>query len=177
MNQYVILVDDKDRMIGKEEKLTAHSNGGIWHRAISVFVFNDKGETMLQRRALSKYHTPGKWSNTCCSHPTPGEKSVTAAHRRLYEEMGFDCPMKYALMFKYEADVGKKLTEREYDHIFFGKFEGEPKLNPDEVVDWRWISLSDLKNEITEDPEAFTPWLRLMVDTISKKYADMAKEL
>ena len=164
----VILVDKNDKQIGTMEKLAAHQNGGKWHRALSIFVFNNKKETMLQRRALTKYHTPGCWTNTCCSHQRVGESTVEAAHRRLKEEMGFDCELYEVFNFPYQADVGKGLKENEYDHIVFGKYDGKPTLNPEEACDWKWISIPALKKEIEHSPENFTPWLRLMVDEIEK---------
>ncbi len=158
MEQRVILVDENDAPVGTEEKLKAHQNGGQFHRALSVFVFNDKGETMLQKRAAIKYHTAGKWSNTCCSHQKPpDEPTLEAAHRRLREEMGFDCPMKEAFNFSYHADVGSGLTENEYDHIVFGFYNSAPKPDPKEVADWKWVSLDVLKSETRRHPEEYTP--------------------
>ena len=168
---YVILVDKNDRKIGLGEKMKAHDKkNGKLHRAISIFVFNKKGETMLQQRAPDKYHSKGKWSNTCCSHPMSGEKVLTAAHRRLREEMGFDCRMRKVFEFTYEAEVGSGLREREYDHIIFGRHERNPRINKDEVVDWKWISLPSLKSEIKKNPEKFTPWLRMMINKVDFHY-------
>lgn len=167
--QKVILVDENDRQIGLEDKLKAHQNGAKLHRAISIFVFNSNGETMLQRRAMGKYHTPGRWSNTCCSHPMPGEDVADAAHRRLSEEMGFDCEMHEAFSFIYRAEVENGLTEHEYDHVFFGTFEGEPRLNPDEVMDYKWMGLDALKSEIEKKPKEFTPWLMIVLDRVIEK--------
>jgi len=166
MEQLVILVDKNDKEIGTEEKMRAHSNGGKLHRALSIFVFNRKGETLLQRRAMTKYHTQGKWTNTCCSHQMPGEPTLDAAHRRLKEEMGFDCEMSEVFNFPYEAEVGNGLKEREYDHILFGKYDKSPKPNPEEVMDWKWVGLEELKRQIASDPESFTPWLRLMINEV-----------
>lgn len=174
--QQVILVDTKDRRIGTAEKLKAHSNGGILHRAISIFIFNKKGQTLLQKRANGKYHTPGKWSNTCCSHPMPGEKVISSAHRRLSEELGFDCKMGEAFEFMYEAEVGNGLKEREYDHVIFGFFEGSPQPNPNEVSDYKWVNLKDLKSQIAKSPNSFTPWLRLVINKVSDRYFNAAKE-
>jgi len=164
--QKVILVDDNDRQVGLEDKLKAHQNGGKLHRAFSVFIFNSKGETMLQQRAMSKYHTPGKWTNACCSHPMPGETTIAAAHRRLKEEMGFDCDMEEKFSFVYKAEVGNGLTEHEYDHVIFGKYDGKPKLNKQEAMAYKWISLTKLKEELQRNPEDFTPWLRIVVDKV-----------
>jgi isopentenyl-diphosphate delta-isomerase len=165
-SQKVILVDENDRQTGLEDKLKAHQNGAKLHRAFSVFVFNSKGETMLQQRAMTKYHSKGKWSNTCCSHPYPGETVVDAAHRRLREEMGFDCEMQEAFSFTYRADVGNGLTEHEFDHVFFGSYDGTPTLNKDEAIDYKWISLDVLKTELQSKPEEFTPWLRIVIERI-----------
>lgn len=165
-SQKVILVDEEDRQLGLEDKLAAHQNGAKLHRAISIFVFNSRGETMLQQRAMSKYHTQGMWSNTCCSHPMPGESTADAAHRRLREEMGFDCEMQEVLSFIYKADVGNGLTEHEYDHVFFGTYDGEPSLNSDEAMDYRWESLDRLKSDTERQPEKFTPWLRMVLDRV-----------
>ena len=175
MEERVILVDESDNRIGTEEKIKAHSNGGRLHRAFSVFVFNEKGETLLQRRAEGKYHMPGIWSNTCCSHQRLGETSLGAAHRRLKEEMGFDCEMREVFTFKYEADVGNGLREREYDHILFGRFDGRPEPDPEEVSDWRWIGLEELKREIGRAEGSFTPWLKLMIGEVIKNYKTFRK--
>ncbi|MGA3020545.1 MAG: isopentenyl-diphosphate Delta-isomerase [Candidatus Micrarchaeales archaeon] len=169
-NAEVMLVDENDNQIGTEEKLRAHQNGAKLHRAISVFVFNKKGETMLQQRAMSKYHTPGRWSNTCCSHPIPGESVADAAHRRLREEMGFDCEMREAFSFIYKADVGNGLTENEYDHVLFGDYEGKPKINKEEVMSYRWMPLGKLREESERNPNDFTPWFRMVLDRVIVNY-------
>jgi len=169
-NDEVLLVDENDNQIGIEDKLRAHQNGAKLHRAISVFVFNKKGETMLQQRAMTKYHTPGKWSNTCCSHPMPGESTPDAAHRRLKEEMGFDCEMHEAFSLIYKAYVENGLTEYEYDHFFFGNYEGKPKINKDEAMGYRWVSLEKLKEESEKNPDNFTPWFRIALDRVIASY-------
>jgi isopentenyl-diphosphate Delta-isomerase len=179
----VILVDRKtDRRLGVEEKMKAHAlRTGHWHRAISVFVFNRKGETMLQQRDEGKYHSGGRWSNTCCSHPlpdpSPGEDVVAAAHRRLPEEMGFDCRMWEAFTFPYEAEVGNGLYEREYDHIIFGRYDGKARPNPAEVQDWKWMDLEELRKAVKKDPDRFTPWLRLMIDKVLLNYKKFEDEI
>lgn len=175
MVQEVVLVDDNDHQIGIEEKLRAHQNGGKLHRAISVFVFNSKGETMIQQRAAHKYHAQSMWANSCCSHPEPGEKPIDAGHRRLKEEMGFDCEMREVFNFKYAASVGNGLTEREYDHIIFGSYEGRPAINKDEVSDWKWLDLYKLRDEIKRKPEMFAPWLVLMIDDVVRHYEKLRK--
>lgn len=170
MKEDVVLVDERDTELGVEEKLKAHQNGGRLHRAISVFVFNKMGETMLQKRAMEKYHSKGLWSNTCCSHPMPKESILSAAHRRLKEEMGFDCDMKEVFTFKYNAQVGDGLTEQEYDHILFGTYDDAPTLNPREAVDYKWTDLKVLKKEMKKSPESYTQWLKLMIDDIIDHY-------
>ena len=150
--EQVILVDHNDRQIGLEEKMKAHQNGGKLHRAFSIFIFNSKGETMLQQRAAKKYHGGGLWSNTVCSHPRVGETPLQAAHRRLREEMGFDCDMEEVFTFEYEARMDKELTEHEFDHVIFGTYEKDPKPNPDEVQDWKWVSIEALKDDLKAIP-------------------------
>lgn len=170
-SQMVILVDENDRQLGLEDKLAAHRNGARLHRAFSVFVFNKRGEMLLQQRAMGKYHSQGKWTNACCSHPMPGESVVDAAHRRLREEMGFDCDMREAFSFIYKADVGNGLTEHEYDHVFLGNHDGGIEINEEEAMDYRWISLEKLKEEMRQNPDAFTPWLRISLDRVISSYS------
>jgi isopentenyl-diphosphate delta-isomerase len=165
----IILVDENDREVGLEEKLEAHRNGGKLHRAISILIFNSNGEAMLQRRALAKYHAGGQWANTACSHPMNGESVMEAAHRRLREEMGFDCEMEEAFSFTYRADVGSGLTEHEFDHVIFGSFEGKPQVNRDEVSDWKWMDLQDVRNDMRGNPGKYAPWFRIMLDEVLKR--------
>ncbi len=163
MQDFVILVDEQDNPIGTAEKMEAHQNGGKLHRAFSVLVFNDKGETMLQRRAASKYHCPGLWTNTCCSHPRPDETTLAAATRRLQEEMGFVCPLEEKFTFLYRAEFSNGLTEHEFDHVFVGRYNADPVLNPVEADDWRWVSMDDLQQEMATNPDRFTPWVKIIV--------------
>ncbi len=157
---YVILVDDKDSEIGSMGKMEAHQKA-VLHRAFSVFIFNQKRELLLQQRAFSKYHSPGLWANTCCSHPRPGESIENAAQRRLAEEMGFSCDLKKVMHFIYCEPVGNNLTEHEYDHVFIGFYNQDPIINPEEVNNWRWINLEELKSEINTEPEKYTVWLKI----------------
>ena len=166
--EQVILVDHNDNQIGLEEKLKAHQNGGKLHRAFSIFIFNSKGETMLQQRALGKYHGGGLWTNTVCSHPRVNETTIQAAHRRLKEEMGFDCEMREVFAFEYEAAMDKGLTEHEYDHVLFGTYDGEPRPDASEANGWKWISLADLRNEIKKSPDLYTPWLKIAIENVIK---------
>ncbi len=164
----VIYVDEHDRELGKGEKLEAHQKG-ILHRAISVFVFNKKGELMLQKRAKQKYHSGGLWTNTCCSHPRPGEDALVAAHRRLKEEMGFDCELKHVHHLLYRVTFDNGLTEHEYDHMFIGESEATPKLNPDEAEDWKWMSPEAIKRDMAKHPERYSHWFKLAQNDILKK--------
>jgi len=156
----VILVNEKDEWLGTMEKLQAHQQG-LLHRAFSVFVLNNKNELLLQQRAAAKYHSGGLWSNTCCSHPAPGESTMAAAHRRLQEEMGFDCPVQQIFTLRYNAQVGEGLIENEYDHIYLGHYNGIVKNNEDEVQDHKFISLDELRRWMKDEPALFTPWLHL----------------
>lgn len=165
MKDYVILIDSNDREVGTAEKLEAHRLG-LLHRAISVFVFNRKGELLLQRRHPDKYHSGGQWSNTCCSHPRPGEDTAAAASRRLHEEMGVACDLEYAFGFTYRVQFEPDLFEHEHDHVFTGRYDGPVNPNPAEVSDIRWVSEADLRREIETDPERFTYWFRLIYDRI-----------
>ena len=162
----VILVDEKDNEIGTEEKIKAHQNGGKLHRAFSIFIFNSQGQMLIHKRAKTKYHSPGLWTNACCSHPKPGESLKEAVHRRLKEEMGFDCELEEAFSFIYKADVGNGLTEWEFDHVFIGRFDGEPEPNPEEVDDWKWMNIDELKKDIEQNPEKYTPWFRIAFERV-----------
>lgn len=165
MLEEVILVDQNDQQTGTMEKLEAHRLG-LLHRAFSVFVFNSKGELLLQQRALDKYHSAGKWTNTCCSHPRPGETNEDAAHRRLREEMGMDCNLEYGFSFLYKATFSNALTEHEYDHVFFGSSDELPVLNPLEVASFRYMSLETLARDLQDRPDVYTPWLKICFDQV-----------
>ncbi len=164
----VILVDENDSPLGTMEKMEAHKKG-VLHRAFSVFIFNDKGELMLQQRALAKYHSPGLWTNTCCSHPREGEKTDAAAHRRLTEEMGFDCEIEEAFSFLYKSDVGQGLTEHEFDHVFTGYYNSLPQINPEEVNDYKFMKMKDIQEDMKNNPERYTVWFRIAFDEVWDK--------
>ncbi|MEZ5277972.1 MAG: isopentenyl-diphosphate Delta-isomerase [Opitutaceae bacterium] len=166
--EQVILVDTQDRPMGVMSKLEAHLNGGRLHRALSVFLMNTEGELLLQRRALEKYHFPGLWSNTCCTHPRPGESTRAAAVRRLSEEMGIICDLEPAFVFRYEADCESGLTEREVDHVFSGTYSGPVDPDPGEVADYRWIPLEALADQVADEPFLFTPWLRIALPRVRR---------
>jgi isopentenyl-diphosphate delta-isomerase len=159
-DEKVILVDEHDMMLGTMEKLEAHQKG-VLHRAFSLFVFNNSGELILQQRDLRKYHSPGLWSNTCCSHPREGESVEQAAHRRLVEEMGFDTQLEKRFSFIYKADVGQGLTEHEFDHVLFGFSDAAPRLNPEEAMAWEAVSTDALSRSMSENPEMYTVWFRI----------------
>ncbi|MBT5586145.1 MAG: isopentenyl-diphosphate Delta-isomerase, partial [Flavobacteriaceae bacterium] len=130
----------------------------------SVFVNNDKGEIMLQQRALSKYHSPGLWTNTCCSHQRDGEQNLAAGKRRLMEEMGFETPLKELFSFVYKADMGNGLTEHEFDHVMQGEFNELPNINPEEVASWKWMLPDDIKKDIEKQPDLYTPWFKIIFE-------------
>jgi isopentenyl-diphosphate Delta-isomerase len=163
MQEMVILVDEHDNEIGLMEKQEAHVKA-LLHRAFSVMVFNNKGEMLLQQRALSKYHSGGLWTNTCCSHPRQGETTEKAAHRRLQEEMGFDCALKLHQTFIYKAPFDNGLTEHELDHVFVGTYNQNPFVNPEEVNDFQWISLPELDQQLLDEPEKFTVWFKMIME-------------
>ncbi|TRZ41774.1 isopentenyl-diphosphate Delta-isomerase [Robertkochia solimangrovi] len=165
--EVVILVNEKDEPIGTMEKIEAHEKA-LLHRAFSVFVFNDKGETMIQQRALSKYHSPGLWTNTCCSHQRTGETNIQAGKRRLMEEMGFETELKEVFSFIYKAAFDNGLTEHEFDHVMVGQFNDLPDINPDEVADWKWMTLEDIREDMNFHPENYTAWFRIIFDKFYK---------
>lgn len=153
------LVDDHDNIIGHAEKLDVHVKG-LLHRAFSILVFNDKKEILIHQRALCKYHSPGLWTNTCCGHPNEGESMESAVHRRLFEEMGFDCDLNYSFTFRYLAKFDNGLTENEIDHVYMGEYNEDFTVNPNEVADYKWLSKTEILNQIDENPENFTVWFK-----------------
>lgn len=156
----LIVVNRKDKILGYKDKDACHSLKGILHRGFSVFVFNKKGKVLLQKRGQQKKLWPGAWSNTCCSHPRPGESSLQAGERRLKEELGFTCKLKYLDKFYYRA-VDKNIgSENEICTVLVGRYDGRVRTNPKEVADFCWIRLDKLKQELEEKPEIFTPWLK-----------------
>jgi isopentenyl-diphosphate delta-isomerase len=158
----VVLVDEKDNQIGVMEKQAAHVAGRL-HRAVSVFVFNSCSELLLQRRAAHKYHSPSLWTNTCCGHPRPAEAADDAANRRLFEEMGMTCVINKAFSFVYKADVGGGLTEYEYDHVYTGVCDTLPIAEPEEVAEWKYMSLMEIREGIARAPEEYTEWFKMCI--------------
>jgi len=158
--EQVVLVTADDVPLGVAEKASVHERG-LLHRAFSVFVVNSADEWLLQRRAAHKYHSGGLWSNTCCSHPRPGEAVEDAAHRRLREEMGFDCALEPLFSFVYRAELDNGMIEHELDHVFLGIHEGDPVPDPDEVAAWRWSDPHRIRRALADRPAAFTAWFAL----------------
>lgn len=159
----VILVDENDNQIGLMPKMEAHEKA-VLHRAFSVFIFNDENELMLQQRALHKYHSPGLWTNTCCSHQRDGESNIEAGKRRLNEEMGFVTDLRETTSFVYKAPFDNGLTEHELDHVMIGNYNEEPIINRDEVASWKWMPLEDVKVDIALSPEKYTAWFKIIFE-------------
>jgi isopentenyl-diphosphate delta-isomerase len=157
----VILVTPEDQVIGTMPKLEAHERAEL-HRAFSVFVLNDRGETLLQQRAAHKYHSPLLWTNTCCSHQRLGETNVDAGKRRLMEEMGFETELRELFSFIYKAPFDNGLTEHELDHVLLGYYSGSPVINPEEVASWKWMGLDEIRRDLEEFPERYTAWFRII---------------
>jgi isopentenyl-diphosphate Delta-isomerase len=168
MEELVVLVDEKDNEIGVMPKMEAHEKA-VLHRAFSVFIFNNKGELMLQQRAAHKYHSPLLWTNTCCSHQRKGESNIEAGRRRLYEEMGFTTELKEVFSFIYKAPFDNGLTEHELDHVLIGNFEGKPEINKEEVEDYKWMLLEDVKSDINNNPDLYTAWFKIIFKESYKK--------
>lgn len=159
----VILVNELDEQIGLMAKLEAHQKG-VLHRAFSVFILNDKNEIMLQQRAHHKYHSPLLWTNTCCSHQREGETNIQAGTRRLYEEMGFSTEIKALFHFIYKAPFDNGLTEHELDHVLIGYYNENPLINPEEVEDWKWMLIEDVKTDMVAHPHHYTVWFKIIFD-------------
>lgn len=158
----VVLINENDEVKGLMEKMQAHKTG-LLHRAFSVFLFNNQGEMLLQKRAAHKYHSPNQWTNAVCSHPRDGESYKDAALRRLKEELGIEVEIDHKFFFIYKADVGDGLWEHELDHVFVGNYQGEFQLNPEEVSEVRYISQENLEKEMTENPANFTEWFKIIL--------------
>jgi isopentenyl-diphosphate delta-isomerase len=174
LTESVILVDKEDNEIGLMPKMEAHIAGKL-HRAFSIFIFNNKGELLLQQRALDKYHSGGKWTNTCCSHPRKGEATMDAAHRRLAEEMGMKCKLIYGFNFIYKADVSEGILEHEFDHVFFGISNDLPKIAHEEVEAYKYVAVDELRNELKNHPENYTAWLKICFHSVLEFYQKLFK--
>lgn len=159
--EQVILVNESDEPIGLMGKMEAHEKA-LLHRAFSVFILNDKNELMLQQRAAEKYHSPLLWTNTCCSHQRDGETNIQAGQRRLQEEMGFSVPLKELFNFIYKAPFDNGLTEHEFDHVMVGYYNEDPKVNPEEVGAWKWMTIEEVKTDMEQHPEEYTAWFKVI---------------
>jgi len=164
----VVLVNEKDEVVGTAEKIRTHQFG-VLHRAFSIFIFNSEGQLLLQKRTSTKYHSRGLWSNTCCGHPRLNESTQEASRRRLREEMGFDLDVSEVFQFVYQAKLEDGLTEHEYDHVFVGIFDGNPVPDGNEVDDWKWMSLAALNLDLQENPEIYTCWFKIALDMLLLK--------
>lgn len=165
----VQLVDAEDNPNGSMEKFEAHEKGAL-HRALSVLIINSKKEILLQRRALGKYHSPGLWTNTCCSHPYPGEDPNEAAKRRLQEEMGMSSELTFLFKFQYKCDFENGLIEHELDHVFIGKTDDTPHLNTDEAMAFKWMSIENLEQDMLSYPENYTFWFKLIIEKYRNEF-------
>ncbi|CAI8315181.1 MAG: Isopentenyl-diphosphate Delta-isomerase [Flavobacteriia bacterium] len=174
--EYVILVDEHDAPLGLMEKLKAHEQGAL-HRAISVLIFNAESELLIQRRALGKYHSPGLWTNSCCSHPRDGEEVLAAGERRLMEEMGMKATLQPLFHFRYRAEFDNGLIEHELDHVLVGRSNELPALNREEAMDFEWMSLDTVRQEIERKPSQFTPWFILLIQNHFEELNRYACEL
>ena len=163
----VILVDENDTQVGLMPKLEAHQKG-LLHRAFSVFIFNSNYQLLLQKRAVSKYHSGGLWTNTCCSHPREGEETINAANRRLIEEMGIKTNIRKVFDFIYKAKLDNELTENEFDHVFYGLYNEDPIINTEEADDFKWMDMETLNNDIAVNGQNYTVWFKIAFDYFYK---------
>lgn len=170
----VILVNEGDFEIGTMEKLKAHQEG-VLHRAFSVFIFNSEGEILLQQRAFDKYHSAGLWSNTCCSHPRPGEDTLQAAKRRLKEEMGIETELEFSYDFIYRREFDNGLIEHELDHIFVGLSDDPPVINKAEVADWKYMKPMDIRKHMYLNPGEYTYWFFITMDHVISNISKLPK--
>ncbi|MDX9704287.1 MAG: isopentenyl-diphosphate Delta-isomerase [Weeksellaceae bacterium] len=168
MKEFVVLIDENDKALGLMEKQEAHI-AGLLHRAFSVFVFNSKNELLMQQRADEKYHSPSLWTNSCCSHPRENETYIEAAHRRLQEELGFDCELEEKFHFIYKAQLGEQLFEHELDRVFTGFYEGEIFFNKEEVQAIKWMAIDELIKDIQNHPEHYTAWFKIIFEKYLEK--------
>jgi isopentenyl-diphosphate delta-isomerase len=169
MEDLLVVVDENDNELGVMDKLSIHKSG-VLHRAFSLFIFNSKGELLLQKRANDKYHSAGLWSNSCCSHPREGETISQAITRRLYEEMGISCSAEFKFSFIYKVDFNNGLKEHEFDHVYFGRSNAKPIPNFDEVQDWKYIDLEKLEEEITLNPQDFSEWMKICLAEVKEYF-------
>jgi isopentenyl-diphosphate delta-isomerase len=175
-NEELILVDELDREIGARTKRECHAGNGILHRAFSIFIFNGADELLLQQRSSDKPLWPNYWSNTCCSHPRRGESMEHAVSRRLEQELGFECPLHYLYKFKYHAQYGAVGAEHEYCWVYYGRYDGRVDVNVNEVASWRFVGVPALEEELTKQPDHFTPWFKMEWAHIRDNFLDVIAE-
>jgi len=168
----LILVDENDSPIGTMEKMEVHQKA-LLHRAFSIFIFNGKGDMVLHQRAANKYHSAGLWTNACCSHPREGQETIEAAEKRLQQEMGFTIPLKKAFEFTYKAALDNGLTEHEYDHVFIGYYDGAIQPDEDEVKDFCFVSMDEIKASIQSHPQKYTEWFKIAFPKVEEYLAAM----
>ena len=168
----LILVDENDSPIGTMEKMEVHQKA-LLHRAFSIFIFNGKGDMLLHQRAANKYHSAGLWTNACCSHPREGQETIEAAEKRLQQEMGFTVPLKKAFEFTYKAALDNGLTEHEYDHVFIGYYDGAIQPDEDEVKDFCFVSMEEIKASIQSHPQKYTEWFKIAFPKVEEYLAAM----
>jgi isopentenyl-diphosphate delta-isomerase len=176
MQEGINLTDREGKRIGTMEKMAVHRAGAL-HEAFSIFVVNSKGEMMLQKRSKRKYHSGGLWSNTCCGHPREDEPLETAVHRRLREEMGFDCRLTEVFSFTYRIKFPNGLIEHEFDHVFLGRYERDPQPSKKEAMDWKWSTLSRIERDIAGLPEVYTHWFKLIFPRVATEIGARKKDL
>lgn len=175
MHDEVILVDANDNVLGTMEKMEAHVQGKL-HRAFSVFIFNEAGQLLLQQRAFDKYHSGGKWTNTCCSHQRLNETNINAAQRRLMEEMGMECTLQPVFNFTYLAQMENGITEHEYDHVFFGVSNATPQPSPQEVAAYKYITMQELAAGLDANPHLYTQWLKICFNRVQHHFNQLIKQ-
>ncbi len=173
----LILVDSQDRIVGYQSKQACHEGDGILHRAFSVFIFNNRGEVLLQQRSAQKQLWPGFWSNSCCSHPRQGEEMDQAAQRRLLEELSLNCKLKFLYRFQYQASFGEAGSENELCSVYIGKSDDSVVVNVNEIAGWRFISSAHLQRELAEQPEHFTPWFKMEWSRLQDEYSEAIANL
>lgn len=161
----IALIDKNDNIIGYEEKLKVHQEG-LLHRAFSIIIFNSKGEMLIHQRALDKYHSANLWTNACCSHLAENESMDKYIHKRLIEEMGFDCELDYLMKFNYRVELENNLIENETDYIYKGLYDGIVSPNPSEVRNWKWTTMKELNKEVKANPDNFTHWFKIILEKL-----------
>jgi isopentenyl-diphosphate delta-isomerase len=176
-DELLIVVDENDNVLDYKDKLICHQGEGILHRAFSIFIFNDKGEVLIQQRSDQKHLWPEYWSNSCCSHPRKGEELENAVQRRLAEELGIGAPLKHLFTFQYHARFRNVGSEREMCAVYIGKSNDKIVMNPNEIAEWKWVSINNLTSELAKHPERYTPWMKMEWEQMMIEHWDDIKKL